>query len=78
MSASKMSNKQKETQASNPWFRTCYYENTFGERSIEEFKGVLPEIGKEAGVSQHRDTRVVVKGPKITLECLCDLTPGNI
>lgn len=69
MSASKMSNKQKETQASNPWFRTCYYESILGERSIEEFKGVLVKIGKEAGVSQHQDTRAVVKGPKIAIEC---------
>lgn len=78
MSANKMSNKQKETQASNPWFRTCFYESILGERSIEEFKGVLVEIGKVAGISQHQDTRVVVKGPKITLECLCDLTARNI
>lgn len=44
-----MSNKQRETQASNPCFRT-HYENILGEGIIEEFKGVLVEIGKEAGL----------------------------
>lgn len=78
MNASKKSNKQIETQASNPRFRTCYYESILGEGSIREFKGVLVEIGMEVGVSQHQDTSVVAKGPKITLKCLCDLTLRNI
>lgn len=41
------------------------------------FIGILVEVGKEIGVSQHRDTSVVVKGSKMALECLCDLTPRN-
>lgn len=77
VSATKMPNEQRETQASHSWFKTGYYESILRELQ-ESFTEILAEVRKDSGVSQHKDTSVVVKDSKIALKRLCDLTSACI